>query len=98
LGTLASLAIRLQGEAIPGEAMCVSEGTYKVVKDDVEVKTADGRVAKPKIMDEVRVGCDRVALPGRPRALLAGSNKVGRSGAVILGAAATTRAATKVAR
>jgi class 3 adenylate cyclase len=55
VGPTTNLAARLQGEAIPGEAVCVSEATWKAVKDEVEVKKADGRVAKPKNMDEVRV-------------------------------------------
>jgi class 3 adenylate cyclase len=55
VGPTTNLASRLQGEAIPGEAVCVSEATYKAVKGEVEVKEQAGRVAKPKNMDEVRV-------------------------------------------
>lgn len=55
VGPTTNLASRLQGEAIAGEAVCVPWARYKAVKDEVEVKDAEGRMAKPKNMEDTRV-------------------------------------------
>ncbi len=36
-------------------AVCLSDATYKMMKDEVEVKDAAGRLVKPKNTEEVRV-------------------------------------------
>jgi class 3 adenylate cyclase len=55
VGPTTNLAARLQGEALPGEAVCVPWATYKAVKDEVEVKASEGRMVRPKNMEDTRV-------------------------------------------
>jgi class 3 adenylate cyclase len=54
VGPTVNQAARVQGEALPN-AVCVSQGTYERVKDEVAVKDVDGRQVALKGIGEVRV-------------------------------------------
>lgn len=54
VGPTTNLAARLQAEADAGEAVCVSEETYRSVEDVVQVKDPVGRLLSLKNMGEKR--------------------------------------------